>query len=323
MSRTSAAARAGDLPAEQAAVLRTIQQSAARTARLRTSMLSADPDIATAITILGHIEQSTHQRKRAEASAASLGIPTQWIKHARELGHAGHEWSEDQLFARPVPARGRSPTSRLTQHTRQLTEMAAIAAARTHRLTVEGIEWEPAPAAVRQFHANMQAIWACAALRVDVIRLRGRDPGRPWEISDAGWRQLVGRHADAALPSIEEAWRRYADPHIAEQAHNSLTELRRGLNSTAMPHSAADWEKPPSPDALIVRAQNALHMVLRERLYDEGSRTRPARGAVPPIRSAITDIMPATGNHAWYAAPHLSTSPAPAAEPQRDLGVDR
>lgn len=323
MSRPSSAVRAGDLPPEQAALLRTIQQLAARTARLRSRMLDADPDIATATQMLAQIEKCTQQRKHAETRADTLGVPGQWIKRAQELGRAGQSWSDEQLFAQPVQPRGRSPISRLAEHTRQLTEMAAITAARTHRLTVEGIEWEPAPAAMRHFRANMQAVWACAALRADAIRLRGRDPGRPWEISDAQWRQVVARQANAPLPSIEEAWRRYADPHIAEKAHNSLTELRRGLNSTAKPSSAADWEKPPRPETLIARAQDALHTLLRERLYDDGFRTRPARGAVPPIRSAITDIMPATGNHAWYAAPHLSTSAAPAAQPQRDLGVDR
>ncbi|MEW1736259.1 hypothetical protein AB0346_09965 [Nocardia beijingensis] len=315
--------RAGDLPAEQAAVLRTIQQSAARTARLRTRMLSADPDIATATAIVGDIEKSTHQRTRAEASANALGIPAQWIKRARELGQDGHEWSEDQLFARPVRPRGRSPTSRLTQHTRQLTEMAALAAARTHRLTIEGIEWEPAPAAVRQFRTNMHIVWACAARAADAMRIRGREPGRPWEISDAEWRQLVGRHANAPLASIEQEWRRYAEPQIAERAQNSLTELRRILNSVAPPASAVDWEEPPRPDALIVRAQEALHAVLRERLFQQPTRTRPSRSALSPIGSAITDIMPATGNRAWYAAPHLNTAAAPAAAPQRDFGVDR
>ncbi|MFD8248130.1 hypothetical protein [Nocardia sp. NPDC059691] len=322
MSRPPSAVRAGDLPAEQAAVLRTIQQSAARTARLRKRLLAADPDIATATKLLTQIEKCTEKCKRAEASADTLGVPGQWVKRAQELGQAGHEWSDEQRFAQPVRPRGRSPASRLTQHTRQLTEMAAIAAVRTHRLTVEGIEWEPTPTAARQFRANMQAVWACAVRTADVMRLRGHEPGHAWAINDAEWRQLVGRYANAPLPSIEQAWLRYADPHIAEKAHNSLTELRRTLNSAAKPASAVDWEEPPRPDALILSAQDGLRMLLRERLYDEPPRTRPARGAVAPIRSAITDIMPAAGNHAWYAAPHLNSSAASAAEPQRDSGVD-
>ncbi|MBF6341253.1 hypothetical protein IU450_36040 [Nocardia abscessus] len=323
MSRPPSTVRAGDIPVEQAALLRTIQQLAARTARLRQRMLSADMDVTKFSEMLTHIEGFTQQRKHAEASADRIGIPAQWIKRAQEFGLAGQEWSDEQRFPKPARPRGRRVRSRLIQDTRQLTDMAVIAAVRTHRLTIAGIEREPAPTAARQFRANMRAVWACTSGAADALRLTRQEPGSPWEITDAELRDLVGRYADLPLASLDEAWRRYAAPHIAEKAHNSLTELRRTLHTAAKPSSAVEWEEPPRPDALITRAQDALHTLLRDRLFDEPPRTRRARGVVAPVGSAITDIMPAKGNFRWYAAPHLNNPPASPAEPQRDLGVDR
>ncbi|MEU2042680.1 hypothetical protein [Nocardia niwae] len=273
--------------------------------------------------MLTHIEGFTQQRKRAETSAHSIGVPAQWIKRAHEWGRAGQEWSDEQRLPKPARPRGRRIRSRLTDDTRQLNDMAVIAAVRTHRLTIAGIEREPAPTAARQFRANMQALWACAARAADALRMTRQEPGSPWELTDADLRQLVSRYADVPLSSLDEAWRRYAVPYIAEKAHNSLAEMHRTLHTTTVPSSAVDWEEPPRPDALITRAQDALHTLLRDRLFDDPPPTRRARGVVAPIGSAITDIMPAKSNRAWYAAPHLDNRPASAAEPQRDVGIDR
>ncbi|MGY2116598.1 hypothetical protein ACW9HR_22060 [Nocardia gipuzkoensis] len=315
--------RAGDIPPEQAALLRTIQQLAARTARLRQRMLASDPDVAAATEMLSQMEGITSKRKGVEAKADTIGVPARWVTRAQELGQAGQKWSDEQLFPQPVRSTRRQSVSHLRNDIRQLTDMAAISAARTHRLTIEGIEFEPAPTAARQFRTNMQALWTRAARSADAIRLRGRNPDHSWAITDAEWQDLLGRYSGHPLPLIEESWRRYSVPKIAEEANQSLTELRRSMHRGPMPPSAVDWEEPPRPDVLIRRAQETLHTVLRSRLDADPPRTRPARRPGTSIGSAIDDVMPASASRAWYAAPHLNDPIAPAAQPQRDIGADR
>ncbi|MBF6302778.1 hypothetical protein IU459_35380 [Nocardia amamiensis] len=296
---------------------------AARTARLRQRMLTSDLDVAATTEMLSEIEKFTLKRKLVEDKADTIGVPARWVHRAQELGRAGHTWSDEQLFPQPVRSTGRKAVSRLAQDTRQLTDMAAVTAVRTHRLTIEGIEWEPAPSAARQFRTNMQALWTRSARAADAIRLKGQEPGQPWDTSDAEWQHLLRHYMEHPLHHVDESWRRYTAPSIAEKANHSLTELRRTMHATPKPPSAVDWEEPPRPDVLIRRAQEALHTLLRDRLDADPPRTRAARRAGTSIGAAITDIMPpAAAALSWYAAPHLNNRIPPAAEAQRDIGAD-
>ncbi|WP_327097029.1 hypothetical protein OIE68_45420 [Nocardia vinacea] len=313
MTRPGSGTRSGEIPPEQAALLRRIHQLAADATRLRQTDHTADAGTPPTPQVLAQIAAIDRDRDLTEIAARARGVPASWVDTVRRLGQTGRAWTDDHLLPTPRPGPGRRNLERVVDDTRQLADMAAITVVRDHLLAAAGITSEPDPVAAQQLRRNMNALWTRATTTATSIGMRAEDRADTFDAVARDVGTHVERYRHYSLDNLDAQWRTYTTSTIADGVRRSLKSLRRTDRVTTTTSSSSDaaFEKPPTPNALLDHARHAL---------DTAHTDRSDAGAV--IDAAVTDAMPDAATHDWDTTTHAHDSEFASAEACPEAGPD-
>ncbi|MEV0027906.1 hypothetical protein [Nocardia sp. NPDC050793] len=313
MSAPNTDTRVGDLPREQAALLRTIHHLAAEGARLRHTMnttTSSAADHARALTQLGNLDRD---RELTEIAARNQGLPPTWVEQARQAGQTGRAWTDEQLLRTPPRQQtGRRTVKRVTADIRQLVDMAALTAAREHLLTAQGFTSEPEPAAAQQLRRTMEALWTRAVHTAAAIGMNERERTRAFTLTDQV-EQRTEQYLLYGLDELNAEWRSHTNPEIAASVRRSLSSLRRDARTTvttSIPDLIDAYL--PKPAELRARARAALGEAVAVNHAESGDATEAAIAAAMPDHLA-SDLD---------TDPNLDGEEPNSTEAYRDAGPD-
>ncbi|WP_280362810.1 hypothetical protein [Nocardia wallacei] len=303
--------RAGSIPAEQAAMLRGIQDLAVEGARLRGEMHAHADDLQEMSRLLHDANTIDRDRVLAEIAARTAGVPAAWVDHVRERGSVGHAWDDQQLLPAPPAGRRRRSERSVADDTRQLTEMAVLSVVREHLLASEGILDDPEPIRAQQFHRNMAALTARMLIVARAIGMTNAERAALWESRD--WQHHVGPVLHRySRDDIDTLWRRYANPDIAARVRASQVGWRRAMRKHPPPPAALNELHPPPPSYLLRQARDALHTL---------TTATPQIGTDTSIGTAVDTAFPDTDhNRGWTPTPADTPGRAPT---HPDPGTDR
>ncbi|MEV0297063.1 hypothetical protein [Nocardia sp. NPDC050710] len=138
-----------------------------------------------------------------------------------------------------------------------LEHMAAIACERRWRYRNDSLA--PDTQEQHRHERNMAVIWGRAAATASVAGLSDREQAELWGRDQLGWTNLFEEttyfYDDREL---EARWRAYADPGAANDVTNATDAVAIDLERSAYPAT-----RPPSPQALMDRAADALNAEIR------------------------------------------------------------
>ncbi|WP_067837308.1 hypothetical protein [Nocardia lijiangensis] len=281
MSGPNTDVRVADLPPEHAILLGEVYRFAAEGARLRHAMQTTRLTAADSVQLLERLGEVDRDRELTEIQARGEGVPGSWVDQARQAGQSGREWRREQLLRAPTRTQaGRRTVKRVVADTRQLTDMAAITAARERLLTSSGVTNDPEPAAAQQLRRNMDALWTRATRTAAAIGMSEKERARAFTVTDEQLRQQIAHYLDYPLDELNALWHRHTTPDIAASVRRSLSSLRRSPSPNAAPIPDLDQEL-PKPAQLRERARTALG----EAVADQPS-------SATAIEEAIAAAMP-------------------------------
>ncbi|MFF0532896.1 hypothetical protein ACFYT3_31560 [Nocardia amikacinitolerans] len=285
MSGPTPDTRVGDLPGEQAALLRQIHRLAAQGARLRRTLRTANlsaADSMKALEQLGHVDRD---RDLSEIHARSQGIPGSWVDQARQAGQAGSQWSSEQPLRAPARQQaGRRTVKRVVADVGRLVDMAALTAAREHLLTIEGFSGEPEPVAAEQLRRNMAAVWTRAVHTAAAIGMSGRERARAFALTEQ-LPQRIEQYLAYGLDELNAEWHQHANPEVAASVRRSLSSLRRDARTTTTLIPDLDTDL-PAPTELTGRARAILRQTVAAEDTESGAATEAAIAAALPDQLA-------------------------------------
>ncbi|MEU2258119.1 hypothetical protein ABZ540_33655 [Nocardia xishanensis] len=315
MSGPNSGTRVGDLPHEHTALLREIHYLAAESARLRQTTDTASLSVTDHARALTQLERLDRERELTEIAARSQGIPPSWVAQARQAGRAGRAWTDEQrLRAAPRQQTGRRTVKRVVADARQLVDMAALTAAREHRLTAHGFTSEPEPAAAQQLRRNMEALWTRAVRTAAAIEMSGRERARAFTITDEQLQQRTEQYLHYGLDELNAEWRSHANPAVAASVRRSLSSLRRETRTIATPSTPELDADLPKPAQLTDRARAALGETVAADHTDTGTATEAAIAAAMPAQLAYdldTNTSPDVGEQPTTTEAYRDAGPDP------------
>ncbi|MFE3228588.1 hypothetical protein [Nocardia sp. NPDC059228] len=238
-------------------------------------------------------------RAEVEAHARAVGIADAHIEDARLLGHRGFRVYSDAHAGNPVRDK---MIDGVADDTWQLQHMAAI-----HMV---GALW-PSPIGAgagsqvaAQFERNMAAVWMRATAVSHAISLTAEEYAGMWATDVPGWQRVLAATVDTFdHAGLEERWRIYAWPGLAEEAHRDLRAL--GID----PAEAFAPDPIPLPHTMYEQASAAI---------DAAGHTVMAQ----VIDHAIDTALPTEAELAWTTEPAEGSGgsappvdPSPGAEP--------
>ncbi|MET9491161.1 hypothetical protein [Nocardia sp. NPDC006630] len=189
-------------------------------------------------------------REETVTQALSVGISRIDVGDALLQGHQGFRAPLDMV--EPGDRVREMMIDGVVNDTWQLQHMAAIHVVRDQQLPSDAHYFED-PQVPAQYERNMAALWMRATTVSQAISLTPAESAGMWATDPGGWQQIIGASVatyDAA--GLEERWRIYAWPGIAESAHRDLTAL--GIDP-----SHADAISPiPGPHTMFEHVTQAL-----------------------------------------------------------------
>ncbi|MFE2999736.1 hypothetical protein ACFXG4_32645 [Nocardia sp. NPDC059246] len=187
-------------------------------------------------------------REEVETHATAIGIAAEHIDDARLLGNRGFRVHSDARSGNPVREK---MIDDVVADTWQLQHMAALhVVGALHPGTIgPGTDSE----AAAQFERNMAAVWMRATAVSHAISLTAEERAGMWATDTTGWQRVLAATVDTYdTQDLEERWRVYAWPGLADEAHRDLRAL--GID----PADAFAPEPIPSPRAIYEQISIAL-----------------------------------------------------------------
>ncbi|MEU6585897.1 hypothetical protein [Nocardia sp. NPDC046763] len=187
-------------------------------------------------------------REEVETHAKAIGIAQEHIDDARLLGNRGFRVHSDARFGNPVREK---MIDGVVADTWQLQHMAALhMVGALHPSTIgAGTDSE----AAAQFERNMAAVWMRATAVSHAISLTAEEYAGMWATDTTAWQRVLAATVDTYdTQGLEERWRVYAWPGLADEAHRDLRAL--GIH----PADAFAPEPIPSPRAMYEQISTAL-----------------------------------------------------------------
>ncbi|KZM70426.1 hypothetical protein [Nocardia terpenica] len=307
------AVRGGDIPVEQAAVLREVQRLAAEEARLHAAS-QAPGDFRRSVQLVGEISAAGRARSIAEMTAEVAGVPRGWIGRVRRLGQAGRLWDDGQLLPVPPPhPRRRRTAERVEQDAAQLMRLVAVTVVREHRLSVDGSVGDSDPQLAPRMRRVMDLLWARAGLTAYAIGMTPQERDRLWSIDDRGWCDQVNGFLHFPGDELDEIGRIHAtDDHVAV-LRESVRRLRTatGVGGDPAVSSTVTDRLPAPPGQMLTRARAAAHTLLAQHRHYEATSAAIAAalpGTDTPTNTGPGDPDPGIGPG---VAPGTETGPDP------------
>ncbi|MFE3757930.1 hypothetical protein ACFXO9_26785 [Nocardia tengchongensis] len=187
-------------------------------------------------------------RDEVEAHARGLGIAQVHIDDARLLGNQGFHVHSDAGPGNPVREK---MIDGVVNDTWQLQHMAAIHVVAALRPNTVGAGADSEMAA--QLERNMAALWMRATAVSHAVTLTAEEYAGMWATDAPGWQRVLSATVDAYdSPGLEERWRIYAWPGLADEAHRDLRAL--GIN----PADTFAPEPIPLPHTMYEQVSSAL-----------------------------------------------------------------
>ncbi|WP_405135466.1 hypothetical protein [Nocardia sp. NBC_01388] len=230
-------------------------------------------------------------REEVITQALAVGLSPVDVEDARMLGNQGFRAPIDGV--EPGDRVREAMVDGVVNDTWQLQHMAAIHRVREQHLLSDADPFQD-PQVSAQYERNMAALWMRASAVSRAIALTAEEYEGMWPTDVAGWQRIlrvVGIYDDQGL---EERWRTYAWPGIAEGVHRDLTALRIDPSQAFVnepipsPHTMLDevahaqsapWS---APEALTIdRAVQAA--LSHESGLDWSSSLAPDSGTAPPV----------------------------------------
>ncbi|WP_280335687.1 hypothetical protein [Nocardia wallacei] len=297
-----------DIPPEQVAMLRQIQQLSVESRRLLTRLYgSGDPARADRQTV-ARLNDVERQRELTEITARAAGVAPEWIDHVRNLGRRGVPWSSTQPLPAPTTRPVNEAVERAGADMEKLKDMAAVDAAylRQYWLVAGRL---PDRVVAEGLLRNMEALWMRAGRTAHARGLPAQQRTDLWTTSAAEWQHRVrGYLVGPSVAELEIRWHTYASPTIARDARRTLKRLQYdGLHGPGVP---LPDPMPPRPHELLGQARDALTAV--------SDRTAPPdTGADTAAIEALLDNSP---HPAWPGVP-AEQAPDSAPEHRRDHDI--